>query len=123
VLGVGGSLFLQDDPRRVNVPVKLTGRAFDLGPDGGEGAVGEFGEGGVADEPATDFRGAIGEECGLAPGQAFVARGAKVQRKAQRRGAGIAVGGLFVGFSTEGMNIDWEGGADDCVGLRYTPPA
>lgn len=69
----------------MNVPIQLTGRTFDLSPDGGEGAVGEFGQGGIEDGPATDFRGAIGKECGLAPGQAFVAGGANVQR----RGAGI----------------------------------
>jgi len=73
----------------MDVSIQLTSRTFDLGPDGGEGAVGEFGQGGIADGPAADFRGAIGEECGLAPGHAFVAGSAKVQWKAQRRGAGI----------------------------------
>ena len=51
----------------MNIPIQLTGRIFDLGPDGAKRAVGEFGQGGIADGPATDFRGAIGEECGLAP--------------------------------------------------------
>jgi len=84
-----GCLFLQDDTRRVNVPVKLAGRVFLLRPNRNERAIGEFGESGITDGPATVFRGSIREERGFAPGLAFIARDAQVKREAMRIGAGI----------------------------------
>jgi hypothetical protein len=39
--------------------MQLTSLSFDLVPEGGESAVVEFGQGGIADGRATDFRWAV----------------------------------------------------------------
>ncbi len=57
----------------MNVAVEPGGRIFLLRPDREEGAVWQFGEGGIADRPAAHLFGTISQQCGLAPGDAFVA--------------------------------------------------
>ena len=56
----------------MNVAIQLGGGAFYLGPDGEDGAIGQLGEGRVADRPAGSLRGAVGQQDGFAPGDAFV---------------------------------------------------
>ena len=56
----------------MNIPIQFGGGAFHLGPDGEEGAIGQFGEGGVTDRPAGCFGGAVGQQDGFAPGDAFI---------------------------------------------------
>ena len=56
----------------MKIPIELGGGAFHLGPDGEDGAIGEFGERGVTDRPAGCFGGAVGKQDGGAPGEAFV---------------------------------------------------
>lgn len=93
----GGSAFvaiaqchhLQLEPRGMNVSIQLGGGAFYLGPDGEDGAIGQFGEGGITDRPAGRFGGAVGQQDGFAPGDAFVSREAEVHGEAQGHGAGI----------------------------------
>ena len=69
---LGLNLF-RNDPCRVNVPIQLASRAFDLRPDGHERAIGQLGQTGIAGGPAADFLGAIGEQGRFAPGLPFIA--------------------------------------------------
>ena len=82
-------LFFQNDARRVDIAIENSSRAPDLRPDGDERPIGGFGEAGIADRPAADFRGTIRERHGLAPGLAFIVRDPQMQRETQGGGAGV----------------------------------